>query len=207
MDKKKLKSLYTLSGILPKWHGKEYSDFTNDITTKKKLLTYVSKYKEMKKEAVGVFLWGANGVGKTLVMNCVFKDLLVNKRQTVKIIPLSKLVTLYADSWYNMEARRELNHIKTKVAFLGIEEIGKEFKSSSKTGQENLAITTLDDVLRSRIQYAKITWFTSNKAPSELKDSYSEDISSMMGECAIPLQVTGPDIRKTIIAKKHKDLL
>lgn len=191
---------YLSCGILLKYHETTLEDFTNDEEVLKQIKSYLSKVEEFKKDGVGIYLWGANGVGKTLCMTSVFKEL-IKKRYRVRIVSFSDLITSFANGWYDKVEQNAMTDLK-RVDFLGIEEIGKEFKSR----EGELARTVLDNILRYRVQMNKPTWVTSNMKPSVLKATYSEDIASMLKECCLPIQVTGIDFREKIMAENKKKL-
>lgn len=201
-QQKQLQKEYRDFGILDKWHDKTWADFTNDARAKDIIQSYLKDPKKPLSDGVGLFLSGQNGVGKTLLLNLAFQDL-YHKGYKVKIISMSGLITLFAGGWYDVEDRRTLIQIMQKVQFLGIEEIGKEFKP----GGTDLGLTVFDNVLRQRVQMKKPTWFTTNKKDVEITDIYSEDIASMLRESCLSVAVTGKDYRKTIaseIKEKYK---
>ena len=194
---------YLSCGILPKWFDKTFKDFTNEdaMPIKEFVLQYLSNVKDYKKEGVGLYLWGANGVGKSLLLNCAFKEL-INKGYKVRIVSFSELITNFANGWYDKTQQEVMSDLKN-CDFLGIEEVGKEFQSK----ESSLAKTVLDNIYRYRLQHLKPTWITSNAnaQPKNIKVLYSEDIASMMKEGCIDLQVKGNDYRE-VIRKKIKTL-
>lgn len=187
---------YLRNGILPKWHDKTIENFTNDSNAKSKVEKYLNDAELMKIKGIGLFLWGANGTGKTHLMTSAFKELLA-RNYTVKVISLSSLIAKFTAGWYDMNEKRELQDILKKVDFLGIEEIGKEFRSQNS----DLGNVVFDNILRYRVQMQKPTWFTSNVNPKNLTSNYTEDITSMLKECCYPLQVLGSDRRNDCFNK------
>lgn len=197
-EQKHWKEIYRASGILDKWHDKTWYDFVNDERAKE----IIQKYNVEKalKNGVGYYLFGSNGVGKTLLLNLKFQDLLHSGKK-VKIISFSGLITKFTAGWYDPNERKSLMYDLQKVDFLGIEEIGKEFKP----GSNDLGLMVLDTVLRYRVQMKKPTWLTSNIRSSQIEDIYGENITSMLRECCVDIQVKGEDYRKTIAEKIKKD--
>lgn len=189
-------------GILQKWHAKSLEDFTNDPAAKKAVLKYLSQHRAVRKDGTGLYLHGANGVGKTLLMNASFKWLM-EQGYKVQIISLSSLITKFTAGWYDMEEKRALQQTLQRVDFLGIEEIGKEFKSQTS----DLAVTVLDNIVRYRSQMLKPIWATSNLEAKKLSDTYSEDIASMLREACIPINVLGEDFRERIAKELKKKYL
>lgn len=194
--------LYLRSGILPKWHDKTLDDFTNDTEAKKVVTNYLKNHKQALSDGVGLFLHGANGTGKTLLMNTAFKELM-ELRYRVQIITMSGLITKFTSGWYDAEERRGLQRILQTVHFLGIEEVGKEFRSQNN----DLSVTVFDHIVRTRVQMKLPTWFTSNKSPTDVTTVYTEDIASMLREVSVPVKVKGEDYRRRIsdeIIEKYK---
>lgn len=190
---------YQYCGIYRKWHTHSFADFTNDTVSKEKVLKYLHSYRKAVKDGVGLFLYGDNGVGKSLLMNLSFMDL-IEKRQKVRIVALSELIGIFTGSWYEEEKRDALDLIRN-VAFLGIEEIGKEFRSTFQdkdSKNSDLIVTVLDNILRYRVQNNLPTWFTSNLSPKLIESKYSHDIFSMLKEHCVPIKVTGEDFRNNI---------
>lgn len=202
---KKQRAYLTSLGILPKWHDKTFEDFDNDPASKIKVKNYIKNIRNAKKKGVGLYLWGRNGTGKTHIMNTLFIDLMHNKKQRVRVVTLTTLINWFAEGWRDRDKRNELYSMLQNVDFLGIEEVGKEFRSL-KSEQENLANVALDTILKIRLQFNKVTWFTSNKQPNDLESIYTEDIASMLREMVIPIKIQGEDRRKEI-SKTNRELL
>lgn len=186
-------------GILLKWHNKTWNDFTNDAESKKRVLTYLKKAAQARKEGVGMFLYGANGTGKTLLLNLLLRELLTQKF-TVRVYSLSTLITKFTAGWYDPKEKRDFQHLLQSVDFLGIEEIGKEFKA----GANELGLMVLDNIIRFRLQMNRPIICTSNTSPKEIKTVYTEDIASMLREMCLPLNVQGVDMREEIGAENKK---
>lgn len=186
-------------GILPKWHDKTFADFTNDPEALASVKKYLGKSKQALSEGTGLYLYGANGTGKSLLMNLMMMDL-ASQGYKVKIVTLSQLITQHADSWYDHDKRAYFNRWVQCTHFVGIEEIGKEFRTEASS----LAVTALDTFLRIRVQMKLPVIFTSNVSPSNIEGRYTIDIASMMRELAVPLQVAGEDYRKNIQAANKK---
>lgn len=191
---------YLSCGILQKWHTKSFKQYTNDDVALEKIQSYLSKHEKFRAEGVGIFLYGANGTGKSHLLNCAFKEL-IKLRYKVRITSFSSLISSFIQGWYETDRESVIRDLK-RADFLAIEELGKEFKSK----ESELAKTVLDNILRYRIQMNKPTWITSNNKPSDLESAYSVDISSMLKESCIPLQVTGKDYRDVIKNKLKNEL-
>lgn len=202
LDTNSLRNEYRKIGILDKWHEKKLEDFDNDDKALATVNKYLKHYENMLEEGVGLFLWGANGTGKTYLLTTTFKKLF-KLGYSVKIISLSTLITKYASGWYDSKEKKEFFDLLKRVDFLAIEEIGKEFKSI-KGNENDLSTTVLDTVIRYRVQMKKPVWCTSNLAPSKLKSRYTEDVASMLKEACYIQIVSGKD-KRTEVGDKLND--
>ena len=205
MDKK-TRDYYLSCGIKLSWNDKSLDDFTNDRKVLLRVKDYLSKLDEAKKKGIGLFLWGANGCGKTHLMNCAFKEL-IEKRQRVHIFSLDEIVDKFTAGWYSDEVKQELTHTLYSADFIGIDEFGKNIdKDGNAKYLPDLVKRVMDSVIRYRVQMKKPIWFTSNTSPSNVKKVFSEDVASLLKEAVIAIQVTGEDYRG-IIQKANKDFV
>ena len=196
-------------GILPKWHDKTLDQFTNDPVALETIKTYLKDPPKFLRKGVGLYLYGANGVGKTHLLATSFMQL-IDAGYKCRIISPSTLIQLHVDSWYNNERRAYFKEMIYRNHFLAIEDFNTEFRSSkgdnSDGANENLGITALDNLLRVRSQLNLPTWVTSNLKPSEVKTKYSENIASLLKEMTVQCQVMGKDYRETILKQNKNEL-
>lgn len=197
-SKKKLRhNLYLNCGILPKWHDKTFKEFTNDKVALRTVKKYISRLPAPIHEGVGLFLYGANGVGKTHLMMTAFKAL-IDSGYSCKVISFSTLITKFTAEWYNTEEGADFRRALREAKVFGIEDLGKEFRSANS---ENLGIAALSYVLKFRIQMGKPVWMTSDFEPAVISERYGEDIASMLLEACLPVKVAGSDYRNKIADK------
>ena len=186
-------------GILPIWHDKTWEDFTNDARAKKVLITYLSKLDEAEKDCFGYFIYGLPGVGKSLVANLVFKELL-EMGKTIQVVSLGGLIDLVTRSWSDDSAKAKLSRLMQKTGFLCIEDFGKEFYRKDSDGR-SFATSILEDLLVKRIGFRKSTFIISTINAGDVSKFYSANLSSLVLETCVPLQICGKDHRTKIQAK------
>lgn len=202
----KEKEYYIHCGIKVSWHDKSLDDFTNDDEALRSVKSYISKVKLMMSKGLGMYLWGANGTGKSHLMNCAFKEL-IQKGYRVRVFFLDEIVDKFTSSWYSDEDKQELNNILRNIDFLGIDEFGKNLDSDGNPVYlPDLVKRVMESVIRYRVQMNKPIWFTSNTDPKNVKGVFSEDIASLLREAVIPVSVCGEDFRKNI-QRRNKSLL
>lgn len=198
----KTKEYFLYCGIKAAWHDKSLSDFTND----KEALIQVKKYLKNSEvvSGVGVYLWGANGTGKSHLMNCSFKEL-IGKRHKVRIYSMDEIVDKFTSSWYSDEDKRDLDNVLRNIDFLGIDEFGKNVgKDGNPVYLPELVKRVMESVIRFRVQMDKPMWFASNTDPKFVKDVFSEDIASLLREAVVPICVRGEDFRSEIQRKNKR---
>jgi len=191
MEQKEI-DYYLLCGIRKKWHNKEFSDFTNDEEALGVVKKYLKNTSEMLKMGSGLYLWGANGTGKTMLMNLAFKDF-IRKGYKVRILSMDEAVDQYTSGWYSESSRREFMDSMLKASFLGIDEFGK-----NDVALPDLVKRVMESVLRYRVQSNLPIWIASNTEPQNVKNIFSEDIASLLNEAVLGVCVRGEDYRKNL---------
>ena len=159
----------------------------------KELASALEKYEKFENNE-GLFLYGSNGVGKSLLASIVVKEA-YRQRYTSKRVSFMEYISEYTRIWdsRNKEEREELeahfyNDYKA-VEFLVIEEVGKEIDSK-------IAVAVLEDCLRYREEKGLPTIICTNLTPQSLVDKYGNSIASLIKGNFTPIQIVGSDKRK-----------
>jgi DNA replication protein DnaC len=199
--------LLEYSWIPEKWWLKQWEDFTNDERAVDKVSLYLDKLfspiqHDPEFRSVGLFLYGANGTGKTLLATLALRHA-ITYRVKVKYISMPELVSLHVDKWRTEEATSQYGRLMESDIVL-IDDIGKEKRKSGDTN--DLALNVVDTLLRARAQGLKCTWFTSNITPEQVKTCYSEDFASLLREVCYPILVGGSDYRIKIANRISKTM-
>tara|TARA_Y100000034_G_scaffold29728_1_gene36176 strand:+ start:51364 stop:51927 length:564 start_codon:yes stop_codon:yes gene_type:complete len=180
-------SVYRDRGIWEHWHDKEFSDY------KGKEVQFIEPLvsEETKKN---VILYGNNGTGKSMLMNIALKNLL-HRGKEVYVIDFRMLVNEYVSSWGRSDL---INHILT-VDYLGIDDLGKEYNISDNS--KELAVTTLDFIMRYRYQRELSTWLTFNFGLKDIKPVYGEHLASLLKRNTIAVTFDGSDYGDNLFKK------
>ena len=193
-------------GIKTGWHEKTLDDFENDSEALSMVKKYLKKSKTVAREGLGVYLYGANGTGKSHLMNCSFKQL-IEKGHKVRIYSMDEIVDKFTSSWYSDEEKKDLDNVLRNIDFLGIDEFGKNVDKDGKPVYlPELVKRVMESVVRFRVQMNKPIWFASNTDPKFVKDVFSEDIASLLNEAVVAICVRGGDFRKEIQLKNKRRL-
>lgn len=182
--------LYTNSGIWELWHNKTWKDYTD-----KRYSDLVKSYVDAETDE-NILLYGNNGTGKSMLMNLAMKDLL-HKEYSVYVIDFRNLIKEYIKSW---KGHGKLGEIMMSD-YLAIDDLGKEFASGEVS--KDLAVTTLDYVLRYRFQRKLSTWMTFNMPLTEVKEAYNEHIASLLKRSSVAIYFDGADYGDTLFKKIH----
>ena len=179
-SKSKYASAYNSCGIWELWHEKTWEEYTNKEYSK-----IIKGFVDNEVEH-NVILYGNNGTGKSMLMNLAMKDLM-HKGYSVYSIDFRHLIKEYLKSW------RDTGKLGTIVGaeYLAIDDLGKEFNSGEVS--KELAITTLDYVLRYRFQRKLSTWLTFNMPLGEIKVEYNEHIASLLKRSSVAICFEGDD--------------
>lgn len=203
----KTKEYLLYCGIKVGWHDKTLHDFTNDAEALSAVKKYLKDAKEMCQKGIGLYLWGSNGTGKSLLMNCSFKKLIAENYRC-RIYSMDEIVDKFTSSWYSDEEKQDLNNVLRNIDFLGIDEFGKNVDKEGKpVFLPDLVKRVMESVIRYRVQMNKPIWFASNTDPRFVKDVFSEDTASLLREAVVPICVRGEDFRKEIQKKNKRRFL
>lgn len=192
---------YLLCGIRKKWHQKTFNDFINDDKALSIVKTYMLNCKEMLSDGKGLYLWGANGTGKTMLMNIAFMEF-IRRGYKVRIFSMDEFVSQYTDGWYSETSRKEFMNLLCTVQFLGIDEFGKNV-----SGIPDLVKRVMESVLQYRVQSNLPVWITANTEPKNVKTVFSEDVASLLNEAVLDVCVHGADYRKVLQEELKSKLL
>jgi DNA replication protein DnaC len=197
----KTEDYYISCGIKKSWHKKTLAEYRNDKQALKSVNEYLGKSKEALDRGVGLYLWGANGTGKSHLMNTAFIQL-ISEKYRVRVYTMDEIVDKFTSSWYSEEEKVELDRILRTIDFLGIDEFGKNVDENGKPKYlPDLVKRVMESVIRYRVQMCKPIWFASNTDPKFVKDVFSEDVASLLREGVIPVLVKGDDYRRKILSE------
>jgi DNA replication protein DnaC len=139
-------------------------------------------------EGGNLLLQGTTGVGKTFLSNCVAKELL-DQGFSVIYFTASELFKVFEDQTFKRNVNVEDLHDQIfDCDLLIIDDLGTEFPN-------NFTITKLFQCLNERLLRNKSTVISTNLSLEEMRDTYSERITSRVFSYYDAIRLIGDDIR------------
>lgn len=183
----------SIMGIPREFHNKTLKDFnTEDEESMEYVKKFVGEYldalihKKRRGYQNGLFLYGSNGVGKTM-LSCIILKTAYACRYNCRRVTFTQYINSYTSSWNKGEP--DSLWLKCKSSeYLVIEELGKEIDSK-------IATPVLEDLLRYREEKGYTTIFCTNLTPSSLEEVYGASVVSLIKGSCTPVMIVGTDRR------------
>lgn len=164
---------------------------------------YCKQWPDMKKEGIGLLLWGPPGTGKTYTSFCIANKLMENLTPVIAISSIALISKIYESyrRWGN-EGEVEIINSLNNADLLVIDDLGAE--AESKMGREKQILYSIID---SRYRNGKPMIVSTNLSLTQLKEklTYSDGIArtyDRLVEMCTPIKVEGQSRR--ILAARNK---
>ncbi|NLJ58399.1 MAG: ATP-binding protein [Tissierellia bacterium] len=205
-NKQIIKNLYTMSNMVEMLKKENFNTFDinvfsnepykNERLTPRQNMYYVLEISEdfcsnFHNTNVNLLFYGGTGLGKTFMCNCIAYELL-NQEISVLYQTSFSLFETVENHKFNKHTESEENRINYKMIFdcdlLIIDDLGTEL-SNSFTNAE------LFNIINERMITEKKTIISTNLSLEQLRDTYSDRITSRIFNNFIPLKFYGKDLR------------
>lgn len=194
-----------LIGIPKSFRGNTLKDF--DVKGKSELKkvkglvqAYIEDLDSNFENNKGLFLYGSNGVGKTMLSSIILKEA-YRHRYTSRRSTFVEYVDKYTKVWNAKSADEkatledELYTYYKAVEFLVLEEVGKEIDSK-------VSAPILEDLLRYREDNGLVTIVCTNLNIPLMTERYGESCISLLKGNTTPVMIECEDKRATIFKKR-----
>lgn len=148
----------------------------------------------------GLFLYGSNGVGKTMLSCIVAKEAYLF-RWFVRRVTFVDYVNAYTRMW-GVKSVDERDHIEGEfysnykgVELLVLDEVGKEIDSK-------VSAPILEDLLRYREDHGLITIICTNLTIDAFEKRYGQSCVSLVKGNMIPLKISAEDLRERFFKER-----
>ena len=178
---------YTAAGIGADYFRLNWTDYVADVP--KNIHLYVANYHNAISEGTGMLFTGTNGTGKTMLATLLIKEL-IKKGFTAFAASFSDTIDRRTESFGDDASSRFFDTKFLHSQALLIDDLGQEMHTSS-----DLARSTLDKVIRSRVKNNRPTLLTTNLGHRELSQRYGTAIASLLQHKFIPIELVDVDFR------------
>jgi DNA replication protein DnaC len=180
------------ANIAAKYRSLTFDQITHPQTAsvRSKIAEYLADLENQLDNGKGLYLYGSTGLAKTGIASIVLIEAL-RKGRSGYFITLDGLVDLYAGGWKDDNLKEQYKDVVLGTDVLVIDEVGNESKTNNQ-----LVSGCFNDVLRKRFNNLQTTIITSNLYFKKIKDTYGEEVHSILCECTTPYEFTGVDYRQ-----------
>ena len=178
-----------------------FSTYSRDVTRLEKVIKNVfEEFEEKwKPERKGVYLWSkTSGSGKTYLSCCLGRSISIKYDQQIRFITAPDYLAAVAESYKRQPGEEDSSLIYRTCDLLILDDIGTQ-KGSEWADQE------LFRLVNERLNEGKITYFTANTQPQELK--LEGRTISRIFDAAIVLQMPEECVRYKKAWEKQNALL
>lgn len=171
---------------------REIKDFCGD---------YIKNITENFEESKGIFFYGSNGVGKSM-LSCIILKEAYRHRYGCRRVTFSSYISHYTEAW-SVKDKDEKDVLENDfyenykgVEFLVLEEIGKEIDTK-------VSAPILEDLLRYREEHGLVTIICSNIPPKSVEEKYGASVMSLIKGSATPIKIVSSDKRQEVFNGIH----
>ena len=173
----------------------EPDSFQGDPDDLEKVLSYINRINNMKKQGQGMYIYGPDyGTGKTTLATMILKHVLMNTNYACLFVPFSELVILNTkliNGSFDKNIDEKIDIIKN-VDFLVLDDLAKEYDSQRDNGR-----ATMNALLRYRDLWNKPTIYTANVPIEEVANLYGgSNYSIIYGRSVLVEMNNTEDFRK-----------
>jgi DNA replication protein DnaC len=153
---------------------------------------YLKNFDDNFRKGIGIFFYGSNGVGKTMLSSIILRYL-YEYRVGCKRVTLAEYLRAYTSLWEKHGEEREYAeqdfHTRYKNAeVLVIDEVGKEFET-------RVCSVAFEELIRYRDENGLVTIMCSNLEPKVFQEKYGNSLYSLIRGKLIPVRMEGSDKR------------
>ena len=203
--RKKKKISNNPTGVPAKYHDTDLDSFRFDIYSgnvnvlKKVITKYFEKYPICEKQGKGLYLWSkATGSGKTLLSCCLARSIMIKYDLQMKFITTPDYLKAVGESYNRQRGIEDASEVYRTCSLLVLDDIGTQRNGE---WQEQELFRLIDE----RQTEGKITFFTSNYPPDQLK--VSGRVIDRIVKGSIVLQMPEESIRRRNAQKEQEQFL
>lgn len=206
LNKQIINNLYSMSNMMHMLHKENFNSFDinifkneiykNEKLTPKQNMYYILEISEdfcsnFNDTNMNLLLYGSTGLGKTFMCNCI-ANYLLSKEVSVLYQTAFSLFEIIENHKFNKLNETEENRINYNMIFecdlLIIDDLGTEVGNSFTNAE-------IFNIINERLITNKKIIISTNLSLEQLRDTYSERITSRVFNNFVPLKFYGEDLR------------
>lgn len=163
---------------------------------------YISNIDIMWRKGWGLFVYGGNGTGKSMLASIILKEA-IKRGYLVYFTSLSEVLQKYCDAMYNQDARRDFEEDFLSADFIVLDDVDKAYKN-----QKTFIDSAYDYLFRTRANRMLPIIVTSNLGREDLvqkdgeQQTFGRSLLSLFNEHLHDLCVRGMDRRQMKLKKE-----
>lgn len=139
---------------------------------------YIDTLPQQIRDGVGLLLWGNNSSGKTYIAAALCKRVWGQYRVASYFITARDLYTAWIkDRLVSTDSEETVLERASRIRFLVIDDLGREYRTDSKFFESNLGA-----LIRDRTSNLNTTVITTNLSPLQIDEIYGKATSELMKE-------------------------
>jgi len=147
-------------------------------------------------EGVGLFLYGPNGVGKTMLATLALKEF-IKRGFSCYNCTFADMIEAFTAGWKSDDDKRWFDRKFKQSQVLILDDFGRHYSMTDR-----LPASTFDSLLRTRVQAGRPTLFTANMTPEDVSVGYGSAALSLLREQSLEEHLRGDDYRSNSVAGK-----
>ena len=191
---------YLNAGIGATYQFVTWKDFVGDQNALGSVVSWVNSLESNVEAGRGLYIWSSvNGTGKTMLGALALKECVMFGYRCY-MTTFQNMLSSLKSGWHDAEFDRWYRGKVDSAQVLMIDDVGKELMQTGGFNNE-FARQTLDSLLRTRVQQARPTIFTSNLSPGQLQPQYGQAVMSLLTENTYEVAVDGTDFRPSYTSR------
>lgn len=192
---------YSASGIGVTYQRLDWGDYEGPQDVLRGIGKYIDNVHDFLRQGMGLYLSGDVGVGKTMLLNLVLKDL-VKAGYSCFATTFAQMIEMYTAGWTDKEEKVWFQRKFLNSQFLLLDDVGKERDTKIALNE-----TTFDAILRQRVTDGRPTFISTNPDAAEMEERYGKPILSLIREQSLEEVVTGEDYRPKANKRRVDEVL
>lgn len=200
---------YLNAGIGTTYQRLDWDDYDGPTRIDDLAGTYVDKHAEYVSRGIGLYLPGPNGTGKTMVANLMLKEF-VKRGYNCYATTFAQMIEMYTAGWKKASEQRLFEKRFKQSQVLLLDDAARDWLVTQELGRGGrrtiMEESTFDTILRTRVQYGRPTFLTTNLELDDLQDCYGSAVFSLLKEKSIMREFTGNDYRPQANSRELEEI-